>query len=1020
MNTEDRIIRWSKLLQISQIDLDLSPLVKHSGELSHPDFQKIRTDAENLYQKWQIFSESELRETLEWLLTFYCKSKGISYISGMHELLAPFFLIGFQSVSTLYEHFEKFVNKVIPSFYKENGKNVDLMSKIFHNLLLYYDPTICNLLDSQLWILSKYSNKWFLNLFASNLEISLLLAFWELILIENYVELPVFFGLILIIRNRSFLLNKPLGKMLSPEFIKEKIVDVFITDLDELETLISQAKNLISNCPKSVLNLIRNIILGNIKPIDIYNIENSYILEQDISTCINIKKKQFIIDLREFEEYSKNHLQRSFCLPISLNLSTEEYWLVLNGLYTYFYEQTNLECEISILTGSGKEEQILGNNLALDLARRGIERISIIKNAALSLKSGHETEICHQCEINRNILMAANGSIVGQKSGKILSTIIYHLSKEDFMSSHRPTPINSEFNTPRNDPPILANKTGSMISTKMGSIADPVGISLKKSITNPIPRKLECLYPLEEISKGIKLIWGNQIYEGEVLFEQYCKDDLIFALHYAETSVVRALLTGNNNFIQIAHERIENAEKIADLYFMNCETKMPNEKYGFYLISYAEILMFKACSQIIKGNYIRASITLRKSWKQYELSEKYLQTNKISIYTDEIKHRMLFGKGIFNIILSMTNPYITKISNLVGIENSVENGFKFLYECTKCNGEKTRYASSLCFLCYYLLIYTPSFIPGLKERLEECEKIIRLGMNLYENSIVFIWLNGYRLLKNGDLNSAIKYLEKAYKLWNQENSNENTRISFDIGLCNFLKFDYENCIKYLGVGNTSEKSKFTQLLLGVSYKMIGKNDEFEKILLEMINTKTVIKKDKMYIKLAQKFMKQKYYDLFPFEIIYLCGLFDCLSKDWFLQAEKILNSVNIIKPEKIIGTTSFLGLMSKKKLDFDEFSLKLLFQAIIYNKIAKSDKSYELLNEIIKIGLEGNLENTMILPYALYEKIIIQISELKYKEASENIMKLCEYTKYEFHKELFPRIAVCKEIIEENLSISIK
>lgn len=61
----------------------------------------------------------------------------------------------------------------------------------------------------------------------------------------------------------------------------------------------------------------------------------------------------------------------------------------------------------------------------------------------------------------------------------------------------------------------------------------------------------------------------------------------------------------------------------------------------------AEILLCKAGTHILRTNYIRASITLRKSWKLYLRCEKLdpHPHEQDSETTKEIRHRLLFGKG---------------------------------------------------------------------------------------------------------------------------------------------------------------------------------------------------------------------------------------------------------------------------------------------------------------------------------------------------------------------------------------
>lgn len=65
-------------------------------------------------------------------------------MTGMHEMMAPFFLIGFQSVNTLYVCFEKFMAKCVPTLYADSGRTFDLLARVFHHLLLYHDPLIGN------------------------------------------------------------------------------------------------------------------------------------------------------------------------------------------------------------------------------------------------------------------------------------------------------------------------------------------------------------------------------------------------------------------------------------------------------------------------------------------------------------------------------------------------------------------------------------------------------------------------------------------------------------------------------------------------------------------------------------------------------------------------------------------------------------------------------------------------------------------------------------------------------------
>ncbi len=65
-------------------------------------------------------NESEL-ESIEKLLTYYCKSKKIKYKQGLNEVAGPFifFLREERSIGEIYEIFSKFVNKFYFSFFED-------------------------------------------------------------------------------------------------------------------------------------------------------------------------------------------------------------------------------------------------------------------------------------------------------------------------------------------------------------------------------------------------------------------------------------------------------------------------------------------------------------------------------------------------------------------------------------------------------------------------------------------------------------------------------------------------------------------------------------------------------------------------------------------------------------------------------------------------------------------------------------------------------------------------------------
>lgn len=393
------------------------------------------------------------------------------------------------------------------------------------------------------------------------MDVSLLLAFWELFLVEDNLSLPFFFGLVLIERNRNKILQRQDGKPVLLQDLRDTVFDCYIADLEDLESMCAEAKTLQSNTPRTVIKNIRSVLGGHAKGAEIFALQNSFVVEMDVGELKNSKRRHFVVDLREPGDFQRVHLPHSYSLPRSLRFSTEEYWLILAAFSYYFAEKTGTLCNLSILAGELQDDQCFASTLALDLSRRGLERLSLLKPTAeaLTMASGqgtrpHETELCHRCEVNRNVRLSAEGHV--QRAGRVLSAMIYHWLQDEATSSHLPTPLHSEYNTPRTEighcvpssqtygihgtaqPAILAGaKGGSIASTKMGSIGEmPLG--LKRSMAAGTEERREGI-STEDISKGARMIWGNQLYEGEVLFEQFARESPACALHFAEAAFLR-------------------------------------------------------------------------------------------------------------------------------------------------------------------------------------------------------------------------------------------------------------------------------------------------------------------------------------------------------------------------------------------------------------------------------------------------------------------------------------------------
>ena len=68
-----------------------------------------------------ILTQQE-KETLEMILTYYCKTEKVSYKQGINEILAPFMLMNREGVPlhVCYTCFNNFIEKFIPTLFVDD------------------------------------------------------------------------------------------------------------------------------------------------------------------------------------------------------------------------------------------------------------------------------------------------------------------------------------------------------------------------------------------------------------------------------------------------------------------------------------------------------------------------------------------------------------------------------------------------------------------------------------------------------------------------------------------------------------------------------------------------------------------------------------------------------------------------------------------------------------------------------------------------------------------------------------
>ncbi|KPI92814.1 TBC1 domain family member 23 [Papilio xuthus] len=144
-----------------------------------PNQNELRDDVKKFVQRLDNEDEEKLAviSDIESIITFYCKSKSISYSSnnGWIEILYPLLSLKLPRSDT-YNLFEKIIKLYIPKGCITNGVPFHILRLV----LQYHDPELCSFLDTKRITPEQYCLPWLRSLFAGTCNLEVVLFMWDL------------------------------------------------------------------------------------------------------------------------------------------------------------------------------------------------------------------------------------------------------------------------------------------------------------------------------------------------------------------------------------------------------------------------------------------------------------------------------------------------------------------------------------------------------------------------------------------------------------------------------------------------------------------------------------------------------------------------------------------------------------------------------------------------------------------------------------------------------------------------
>ncbi|CAG9861560.1 unnamed protein product [Phyllotreta striolata] len=355
---------------IWQICLD----VKDKGnQLDHfnevfdlPNQTVLREDCTNFVSKLGNDEEDKLSviSDLESVITFYCKSRNITYTrnNGWLDLLAPILTLKAPR-STTYNLFEAIRDTYVPQSCHNDGSAFHILRL----LLLYHDPELCSFLDTKRISPDQYCLVWFQSLFASTCNLEVVINMWDYYFQQSDQFFIFFLSLIVVVNARDQIISMK-------DESREKIVTSLMNmpcglEADDVSDFCTLAQYYALKTPVSFKNdLMQNIYCGRgdsslvsqalCLPVTVHELVENTNHETSSVDAVRF----FLVDCRPIEHYNAGHLPTAFHLDCNLMLQEPSaFATAVQGLLSAqkqaLAHKSNAGGEHLCFLGSGRNEE---------------------------------------------------------------------------------------------------------------------------------------------------------------------------------------------------------------------------------------------------------------------------------------------------------------------------------------------------------------------------------------------------------------------------------------------------------------------------------------------------------------------------------------------------------------------------------------------------------------------------------------------------------------------------------------
>ena len=250
---QNKIYNWENSLKnniSNKKEINTSLDDKINSVVKDTEYQVVIKNDCNRTRVRESYIENNFKETLENLLTYYCKSKDIFYKQGLNEIYGPLLLMKYKykelSLTTIFSLGELFIDRYLPNyFYEKELYSLKSSLGLLLILLKYHEPSVYNRLDSMEILPEMYATNWVMNYGFGKLKLDIFYHLWDYIISINDPLFLHFYFVAMIINQRELMIN------CEKNILPILMTSLTITSIEELNTVIEKAKELRHQTPFS-------------------------------------------------------------------------------------------------------------------------------------------------------------------------------------------------------------------------------------------------------------------------------------------------------------------------------------------------------------------------------------------------------------------------------------------------------------------------------------------------------------------------------------------------------------------------------------------------------------------------------------------------------------------------------------------------------------------------------------------------------------------------------------------------